>query len=86
MVYTVSTMEGVSYEKIFTALPIENILWVVFGVTLILFAVFSSVLLWHWKLYSTGKFTTVSNMMLYLGVSAGLLFIMILSILWYGTI
>lgn len=77
-------MQDVSIPKLLEALPVEIILWVIFGITLLLFGIFSAVLLWHWKLYSTGKFTTVSNMLLYLGVSAGFLVIMILSIFWYS--
>ncbi len=64
------------------SLPIENMLWFVFGAVLLVFGIFSAVLLWHWKLYSTGKFTTVSNMFVYLGVSAGLFTVMAFSIIW----
>jgi len=77
-------MQSISFPVLLETLPIEIILWVIFGGVLLVFGSFSAVLLWHWKLYSTGKFTTVSNMILYLAVSAGLLTMMILSIFWYS--
>ena len=69
--------------KILEALPIDIVLWIVFGITIIVFGIYSAILLWHWKIYSTGKFTTVSNMILYLGVSAVCIVIMIGSALAY---
>ena len=69
--------------EVLEAIPFDYIMWGVLGVTLIVFCVYSAVLLWHWNIYSTGKFTTVSNMMLYLGVSGLFLAIMALSALAY---
>jgi len=68
------------------ALPIDLILWAAFGFILIVFAVYSLVLLWHWKEYSTGRFTTTMNMFVYLGVSLGCLALMALAALWYSLI
>ena len=76
-------MEVNSAVELFKSLPIDIILWAIFGITLIVFGVYSAVLLWHWKIYSTGKFTTVSNMVLYLIVSAVFLSIMIFSAVYY---
>ncbi|KKS30297.1 MAG: hypothetical protein UV60_C0004G0002 [Parcubacteria group bacterium GW2011_GWA2_43_11] len=77
-------MQNVSLPVLLESLPVEIILWVIFGGMLLIFGSFSAVLLWHWKIYSTGRFTTVSNMVLYLTVSAGFLTIMIISIFWYS--
>jgi hypothetical protein len=71
-------------SQILETFPVELVLWSVFGVTLLAFGVYSAILFWHWNAYSTGKYTTVSNMILYLSVSAVLLFVMISSVLWYS--
>ncbi len=67
-------------------LPIDTILWATLGLTLIVFAVYSFILLWHWKEYGTGKFTTLANMFIYLGVSGGCLVLMVLGATWYSFI
>jgi len=77
-------ISGISLQTLFNVLPIDIVLWVLFGLVLVVFGIFSAVLLWHWKLYSTGKYTTVSNMILYLTVSAVFLFFMIISVLSYS--
>jgi hypothetical protein len=64
--------------------PVDLVLWGVLGVTIIIFGLYSAVLLWHWKEYSTGKFTTVANMFMYLGVSGCLLALMALSAAGYS--
>ena len=64
--------------------PFELGMWGVLGITLIVFGVYSAVLLWHWRIYSTGKFTTVSNMLLYLGVSGIFLVLMAGAAVTYG--
>ncbi len=69
------------FSNLLDSLPVDTILWSLFGVTLIAFGIFSAVLLWHWKLYSTGKYTTVGNMVIYLSVSAGLFTVMAFSII-----
>jgi hypothetical protein len=79
-------MQETPYQTLLETLPIDTILWVVFGITVIGFGIFSATLFWHWKLYSTGKYTTVGNMVLYLTVSAGLIFVMISSIIWYSLV
>jgi len=75
-------MQGVS--DVFSALPIGAILWAFLGIVFIVYGVYSAIMLWHWKEYSTGKYTTVANMFVYLGVSGGLLFLMFLSASWYS--
>jgi DNA-binding transcriptional regulator of glucitol operon len=46
-----------------------TLLTFVFFLTLIVFAVYSAVMLWQWKRYSTGRYTTVTYMVVYLVVS-----------------
>jgi hypothetical protein len=77
-------MESVSAIQIFKAIPMTPVLWVIFGISVLIFTLYSGMLLWHWKLYSTGKFTTVSNALLYLSVSIGFIFVMGFSIIWYS--
>jgi hypothetical protein len=77
-------MKDISFDNFLKVLPIELILWVMLGVVVIIFGIYSAILLWHWKLYSTGKFTTVGNMVMYLSVGAFLIFVMILSIFGYS--
>lgn len=68
----------------FGALPVSSVLWIVFALACIVFCVFSAIMLWHWREYSTGKFTTTANMAVYLGVGVALLGVMALAALWYG--
>lgn len=77
-------MDTVSLMTALESFPVVNILWILLGVTVIVFGVYSTVLLWHWNKYSTGKFTTVTNMFVYLGVSGGFILMMLLSILWFS--
>jgi hypothetical protein len=79
-------MDSTAFTKIIETLPIESILWVVLGISVIVFGLYSSILLWHWKIYSTGKFTTISNMFVYLGVGGGFIAIMALSIIWFSVV
>ncbi len=44
-------------------------LWFVTFLMLTVFGVYSTILLWHWKKYGTGRFTTTANATLYLVVS-----------------
>jgi hypothetical protein len=53
---------------------------------LIVFAIYSAVMLWHWKEYSTGKYTTAANIFLYVGVAAGFLIMMALAAMWYSVV
>jgi uncharacterized membrane protein len=76
-------MEQINAGALVEALPIDLILWGLLGVLIIGFGIYSAVLLWHWKLYSTGKFTTVANMFIYLGVSVGFIVLMVLAATWY---
>lgn len=77
-------MNGDPIAEILGTIPIASVLWMVLGGTIIIFALYSSILLWHWKTYSTGKFTTVSNMFVYLSVSGGFILMMILAIVWFS--
>ncbi|MBP9750115.1 MAG: hypothetical protein KBD21_05295 [Candidatus Pacebacteria bacterium] len=67
-------------------LPIDLALWIGIIVAVVVFGIYSAVLLWHWKEYSTGRFTTVANMLVYLGVGAGCLIVMALATTWYGVV
>ena len=69
-----------------TTLSLETPLWLGLAFALVVFGVYSVVLLWHWKEYSMGKFTTVANMFVYVGVGVGLLVIMALSAGWYSAV
>ena len=64
------------------AFPLDAILWIGLIVAVVVFGVYSAILLWHWKEYSTGKFTTVANMGVYLSVGGGLLVTMALAAVW----
>jgi hypothetical protein len=66
-----------------SAFPLGSILWVGLALALIIFCIYSAVVFWHWKEYSTGKFTTVANMLMYLAIGGGLLCVMGLSLVWY---
>jgi hypothetical protein len=77
-------MEPVDMQGALDALPIDIILWGLLGVLIIIFGIFSAVLLWHWKVYSTGRFTTVSNMLMYMAVSIGFIVLMVLAATWYS--
>ena len=76
-------METAAVTSTISALPMGGILWSVLALLFIVFGLYSVVLLWHWKEYSTGKYTTVANMTIYLGVGLGLLALMLLATLWY---
>jgi hypothetical protein len=58
------------------------ILTLLFFITLIIFFGYSAVLLWQWKQYSTGKYTTVVHMFFYMGVSMIFLLIMLGGLLY----
>ncbi len=79
-------MQEVPLMEILHTIPIGYVMWGVFGVTLIIFSVYSAILIWHWRVYSTGKFTTVSNLLLYLGVSMLFIAIMAFSAFAYSFI
>jgi DNA-binding transcriptional regulator of glucitol operon len=66
-----------------TALPLGTILLIGFVLAIIVFCVYTAIVFWHWKEYSTGKFTTVANMGMYLLVGFGLLCVMGISTFWY---
>lgn len=48
---------------------LDLILWVALLIAVLAFVVFSLVLIWHWKKYSTGKYTTYGSILVYLVVS-----------------
>lgn len=81
-VYTEHMDQGM-YAAILNEVPFGIILWGVLGLMIVVFCIFSAILLWHWKVYSTGRFTTVATMFTYLGVSGGLLALMALSAMWF---
>jgi hypothetical protein len=64
-------------------LPFDLILGGVLVAVLVVFAVFSAILFWHWRTYSTGRFTTATNMLLYLGVGTAFVVAMAASTLIY---
>lgn len=66
------------------ALPLDLALWVGLIVAVAVFCLYSAILLWHWKQYSTGKFTTVANMLVYLAVGVGCLLTMGIATVWFG--
>ncbi len=76
--------ENFSIITLLNSLPIDIMLWIILGGIVLVFGVFSSILFWHWRLYSTGKFTTIGNMIVYLSVGACFIFIMFLSIVWHS--
>lgn len=65
-----------------SAFPLDLLLWIGLIVAVVVFGVYSAILLWHWKEYSTGKFTTVTNMGVYLAVGGALLAVMALAATW----
>lgn len=64
--------------------PVAGLLWIVLGIVFITFGIFSTLMLWHWREYSTGKYTTTVNMTVYLAVGFGLLIVMALAASWYS--
>lgn len=76
-------MDTQALSRIVETIPVGPVLWVVLGATFIVFGAYSVVLLWHWNEYSTGKFTTIANMVTYLAVGFGFLALMVLSTVWY---
>jgi hypothetical protein len=65
-------------------LPFDLVLWGVFAGVLIVFNMFSAVLFWHWRTYSTGRFTSMTNLLMYLGVGICLLLVMAFSALSFS--
>ncbi len=64
-------------------LPVAPILWGVLACAFIVFCIYSAIMLWHWKEYSNGKFTTTVHMFVYLGVGGAFLAVMGLAATWY---
>ncbi len=79
-------MEYVAVLQSLESLPVGGTLLGVFGITAFVFSIYSAVLLWHWRMYSTGKFTTAANMLVFLSVGIGLLLVMVFSIAWYSLV
>ena len=77
-------MDTQTFSQVVETIPVGPVLWVVLGITFIVFGVYSVILLWHWNEYSTGKFTTITNMVTYGTVGVGLLALMVLSATWYS--
>ncbi len=57
-------------------LPI-SVLWFATFLIITFYGVYSTILLWHWKKYGTGRFTTAANAVLYLLVSLGFIMLMV---------
>lgn len=76
-------MQPPSVRLDLSVLPLDLILWVGLILAVVVFGIYSALMLWHWKEYSTGKFTTVANMVVYLGVGAACLLVMGLATVWY---
>lgn len=85
MVYT-WCMGTIPFGKILASLPIEILLFGIFALSAIVFSIYSGILFWHWRAYSTGKFTTMGNLLMFVCVGVGLLFIMLFSALWYSAV
>lgn len=64
--------------------PVQEVLWVCLSIAFIIYGIFSVIMIWHWNEYSTGKYTTLANMVVYLAVSAGLFALMIFATSWYS--
>lgn len=64
-------------------LPLDLVLWGLVIFVFLGFVAYSAIMMWHWRMYSTGRFTTVSTMIVYLTVCGGLFAIMIASAVWY---
>lgn len=79
----VYTKRMVPLELTAFALTMPTVLWALFGLAFATVAVISGVTVWHWHIYSTGKYTTSVTLALYLSVNAGLLLLMALSVIWY---
>jgi len=79
-------MNSVSLTDVLSVLPLETILWSILGLLFVGFAFYSMILLWHWKAYSTGRFTTVASMFTYLVVGSVLLAIMALAVVWLSAV
>jgi uncharacterized membrane protein len=66
------------------ALPLDLVMWAIIALLAVCFVVYTAILLWHWNVYSTGKFTTISTTITYLAVSGGFFVLMGMSAVWYA--
>jgi len=66
------------------SLPVENFIWVGFGIVLFIFAVYSVILLYHWVRYAFTSLVTWPAMVIYFGVSFVLIGIMFFSALSFA--
>lgn len=65
-------------------IPVGQILWGLSILAGLLFLIHAAIMTWHWREYSTGAYTSVANMLVYLGVGLGFVVLMLLSSLWYS--
>ena len=82
--YTIAMNATFPVEQIISVLPVGPILWIVAVLAAILFLVHAVIMMWHWREYSTGAYTTAANLLIFLGVGGGCIALMFLSALWYS--
>lgn len=69
--------------QVLSFVPVGAILWGIAIFVGALFLVHAAIMMWHWRDYSTGAYTSATNMLTYLGVGGGFLALMFISALWY---
>jgi hypothetical protein len=82
--YTVTMNATFPLEQLITILPVGPILWVVAVIAAVLFLIHAAIMMWHWREYSTGVYTTAANLLVFLGVGGGFITLMFISALWYS--
>lgn len=76
-------MDTTQFANVLVTLPLHYVLWGTLVTVLVVFVIFSGVLLWHWKLYSTGRYTTYASGLVYIAVSMFFIVLMVLGASWY---
>jgi len=66
------------------SLPVENFIWIGFLIVLIIFAVYSVILLYHWIRYAFSSLITWPALVIYFGVSFVLISVMLFSALSFA--
>lgn len=75
--YMPSVQDGLSLP-----FPLSNVLWGIFAVALIVFAISSTVLLYHWRSYGMNNKKILFAQTLYITVSIGIIIVAIISIIF----
>ena len=70
------------YDLAPLALTMPLVLWGMFLLAAVVSIVLSAVMVWHWHLYSTGRYTSRFVLLVYLSGVAACLFLMALGVLW----